>query len=68
MVLPRIYGYRGVYLVIIRILGGSVIGRWLGFFGCRIENPILNYDKYSFGYNSQVGLSWCPGAIAPLHS
>ena len=45
MVLPRIYGYRGLYLVIIRILDGSVIVRWWSFFGCRIENPTLNYDK-----------------------
>lgn len=45
MVHSGIYGCRGVYLVIIRILGRSVIGRFLGYFGCCIENPILNYDK-----------------------
>lgn len=57
MVLPRIYGYRGRYLVIIRILVGSVIVRLLRSFGCRIENPILNYDKYRLGWFIGVGLS-----------
>lgn len=57
MVLPGIYGYRGRYLVIIRILVGSVIVRLLRSFGCRIENPILNYDKYRLGWFIGVGLS-----------
>ena len=45
MVLPGYYGYRGVYLVIITILVGSVIARLWRFFGCRIENRRTYYDK-----------------------
>ena len=57
MVLPGIYGCRGRYLVIIRILIRTVIVRLFAFFWLRIQNPMLNYDKYRWGWFIGVGLS-----------
>lgn len=45
LALIGIYGFRGLYLVIITILVRSVIVRLWLFFGCGIENRRTYYDK-----------------------
>ena len=45
LALIGIYGYWGLYLVIITILVRTVIVRWSRFFGCGIENRMTYYDK-----------------------